>query len=601
MGIEVKLIINTKTGEKQLENFKKKAKQTGEESGDSFSEGFTEGAKKTGKSLLKIGAIVAASFATITAALTTKGVFNAVVAIEKIETKFEVLTGSVAGAQKQVKDILDLASSTPFAIQGLADTSAQLLAFGFAQDKVKGILTTLGDVAAGSGSKIQDIGRIFGQISGAGKLTGERFNQLQEKAINLGPVLAKNLGVANTEIRKMISDGKVGFKDVQKAFTDMTTKSGIFSGAMIKQSKTLGGLVSNLKDNLFKLQVVIGKIFGPTFKKFIESDIALVDKLTKFIETNSVRIVKGFASIARAIIKYVAKPLNFILNLGRSTFDQLDVAMDMWVGGMREKLGIIGRAMDSVGLGGDISASLIAQGEKGTAQLKESFAEFEQIKKDLFNFDSITGVEKLITELEDASLRSVAPMKAIHKNVRGPMIEVEKTVKGTGKAITKAVNQGMVKTMSAGISAMATSLLEGGEGFNDFGKKIAGILGGLATQLGETLLLAGIGIESLKSLGGTAAIAAGVGLIALGAILSSIGGGSAPATAPSGGGVASGLSDEDSSIDETDEEERQTNQTVQLVVQGDILDSEDTGNRLLALLNENFENTGGKFTGAQTA
>ncbi len=120
----------------------------------------------------------------------------------------------------------------------------------------------------------------------------------------------------------------------------------------------------------------------------------------------------------------------------------------------------------------------------------------------------------------------------------------------------------------------------------------------MAIQLGETLIFTGLGIEALKSLGGAAAIAAGVGLIALGTILKSFSGEGGGADAASTGGadtVASAITDA-SEVDELAEPE-EPDTKVSIVVQGDVFDSSETGLRIAQILEEASLNENVKVTG----
>ncbi len=90
-----------------------------------------------------------------------------------------------------MSDLQQFAATTPFQLPGLANAASQLLSFGFAQEEVIDRLKVLGDIAAGSGSDIKEITLIFGQVAAAGKLTGERLLQLQERAIPIGPAIAE--------------------------------------------------------------------------------------------------------------------------------------------------------------------------------------------------------------------------------------------------------------------------------------------------------------------------------------------------------------------------------------------------------------------------
>lgn len=79
--------------------------------------------------------------------------------------------------------------------------------------------------------------------------------------------------------------------------------------------------------------------------------------------------------------------------------------------------------------------------------------------------------------------------------------------------------------VSSGLSGIGHALGSAISGSQNLGKALLGVLGGVLVQLGEMLIAAGVGVEafkeSLKSLNGYVAIAAGVALVALGSYLSS--------------------------------------------------------------------------------
>ena len=80
---------------------------------------------------------------------------------------------------------------------------------------------------------------IYGQVAAAGKLTGERLLQFQERAIPLGPAIAKTMGVAESSVKKMVSDGKVQFADFERAFNSMSETGGLFRALLISNPKLL--------------------------------------------------------------------------------------------------------------------------------------------------------------------------------------------------------------------------------------------------------------------------------------------------------------------------------------------------------------------------
>lgn len=226
-------------------------------------------AAKIESALGSIALAASAAFAGFAAGIGTA--VNAASKVEDLTTRFEVLTGSVSVAQKTLKDLQDFSSRTPFQLEGIADAGAQLLSFGVSADDLVPRLQRIGDVAAASGSDLGEISLIFGQVAAAGKLTGERLLQLQERAIPIGPALAKSLGVAESSVRDLVSKGKVDFETFEKAFDSLSDKGGAAFGGIEKQSKTLSGVISTLKDNFFLLAADIGKEFLPVAKTLAES------------------------------------------------------------------------------------------------------------------------------------------------------------------------------------------------------------------------------------------------------------------------------------------------------------------------------------------
>jgi len=207
-----------------------------------------------------------------------KGSVEAIKSIETINTQFEVLTGSAAKAGDLVKDLTDFAARTPFQLQGISDAASRLLSFGFSVEEVKDRMQDLGDVAAASNSDLGEVALIFGQVRAAGKLTGERLLQLQERAIPIGPALAKSLGVAESAVRDLVTKGVVSFDIFEDAFRSLNEEGGIAFGGMEKQSKTLAGRLSTLDDSITLLQASVGSDLAPAFK-------AGASALTAFIES----------------------------------------------------------------------------------------------------------------------------------------------------------------------------------------------------------------------------------------------------------------------------------------------------------------------------
>ena len=62
----------------------------------------------------------------------------------------------------------------------------------------------------------------------------------------------KRVKVTEAEIKDMVSEGKISFEQVQKALEGMTGEGGKFFNLMENQSKTFGGVMSNIKDQIVR-------------------------------------------------------------------------------------------------------------------------------------------------------------------------------------------------------------------------------------------------------------------------------------------------------------------------------------------------------------
>ncbi len=170
--------------------------------------------------------------------------------LEQVGVAFETMLGSGQAAKALMSELTAFSAATPFEFPEIAASAKKLLAFGVGAADMMNKLTMLGDVAAGIGAPLEDIASIYGKIKSRGQLTGETLNQMAERGIPIYAALAKEMGVAGTEVAGLVTKGQIGFKQVDAALAGLSAEGGQFSGMMAKQSQTLAGLWSTLTDNI---------------------------------------------------------------------------------------------------------------------------------------------------------------------------------------------------------------------------------------------------------------------------------------------------------------------------------------------------------------
>lgn len=176
--------------------------------------------------------------------------FKLAVDAEQAGVAFEVMLGSAERGQKALKDLSDFAAATPFELPELVGAGRKLLAFNVTAEQLIPSLTRIGDISAGIGAPIGEIAELFGKAKVQGRLMMEDINQLTGRGIPIIQELAKQFKVAESAVRGLVEKGSVNFDNLDKAFTSLTSSGGRFAGLMEKQSQTLGGLWSTLKDTV---------------------------------------------------------------------------------------------------------------------------------------------------------------------------------------------------------------------------------------------------------------------------------------------------------------------------------------------------------------
>lgn len=201
-----------------------------------------------GKQLVSFAAGVAGTFLSAKAAV---DVFKNAADFEQTRIGLENMLGSADRARAVLAEVSEFAAKTPFEFPELASSVRQLVAFGFSAEDAVGTMKQLGDVSAAVGAPINDLSYLMGTLRTQGRAFTIDIRQFAQRGIPIYEYLAKVLKTNEQEISKMIEAGKIGFPEVQKAFQMMTAEGGKFHGAMEAQSKSISGMLSTLKDNLF--------------------------------------------------------------------------------------------------------------------------------------------------------------------------------------------------------------------------------------------------------------------------------------------------------------------------------------------------------------
>ena len=178
---------------------------------------------------------------------------------QQLEISFGTMLKSKEKANALMAQMADLAAKTPFGLEEVSEGAKRLLAIQVPAEEVTETLRRMGDVASGLGVPMGQLISVYGQVKAQGRLMTNDLYQFMNAGIPIIAELSKVVGKSETEIKEMVSAGKIGFPEVQAVIKNMTDEGGLFFNLMAEQSKSLGGQISNLKDNFDQMLNEIGK------------------------------------------------------------------------------------------------------------------------------------------------------------------------------------------------------------------------------------------------------------------------------------------------------------------------------------------------------
>lgn len=261
---------------------------------------------------------------------------------EQVDIAFNTMLGPER-AKKMIADLVEFAKTTPFEMAGLNKATQQMLAYGFAADDVIPMLTDVGNATAALGAGQQGIDaitRALGQMHGKGTAASQEMMQLTEVGIPAWEYLAKALHTDVAGAMEMVTKKAVS-ADVAIAAI-RAGMQGDFGGLMIKQSRTLTGVLSNLSD---AATATIMKMYQTdSYKKMTDALSKLADPIQKLVESLMPLFERGMEALAAM----ATNTANAISQMSASDIQTIAKSIGM-LAGTGPALLVIGKSMETAG------------------------------------------------------------------------------------------------------------------------------------------------------------------------------------------------------------------------------------------------------------
>lgn len=238
--------------------------------------------------------------------------------MQQLNTVFGVLLQSQSKGSALLEEVTQFAAATPMKVPELANATRVLLAYGESSTTVMSTLRRLGDIAAGTGQRIDEIATLIGKARQAGRLYGDDLNRLNDRGIPLTATLAKNFGITSMEVRKLVEQGRVGFSALEDAINEVTNEGGLFYGMLEKQSKNYGGVMSTLEDNITLAKKAFGAPINNALTPILQDAIEMLKEMKpQFTELGEAMapVVASLVTAFKDLVVWIGENGKQVLNL----------------------------------------------------------------------------------------------------------------------------------------------------------------------------------------------------------------------------------------------------------------------------------------------
>lgn len=268
--------------------------------------------------------------------------------IEQLQASFETMTGSASKAQSVIDRIRKMGADTPFEMTDLAEVTQLLMNYGLQADNALDKMTMLGDIAQGNADKMKSVATAYGQMSSAGKVSLEDVKQMIEAGFNPLQIISEKTGESMASLYDRISKGTLAVSEITAAMEAATSVGGKYYQSMQKQSETINGMISTIKDNG---QQLLGKVFEPVTDGLSETVlpgvISMMDEMDAAFEKN------GFDGLSDALLAQVPK----LTKAGVSGAKTVLSGVQKKLPGLAK--GMLGTLPDLLGAAGELGPELL--------------------------------------------------------------------------------------------------------------------------------------------------------------------------------------------------------------------------------------------------
>ena len=229
--------------------------------------------------------------------------------METLTLQLEAFTGSAEGADAAFREFIEIAAKTPFDLKQVAQAGKIMMAFGMDTETAIKATDQLGIVAAATNGDLNLMARNLGQISAQGQAYTRDLTQFAIQGVPIWEQLSIVTGESVSSLKEMAREGKIGFKEVSDALSNLTAEGSQFKEVADRMQETFQGRLQRINGAVQMLQ----KEFIDTFNAIDSGFGEVVANSMKLFADGLMFIAENFRLITDIVIAATAATAAYFL------------------------------------------------------------------------------------------------------------------------------------------------------------------------------------------------------------------------------------------------------------------------------------------------
>lgn len=214
-----------------------------------------------------------------------KKVINLSLEAEQSATSLKVLTGSLQTSQRLIEDFRRMDRESPLSFSAFQDSAKTMMQFGVQARQLTPILDSMSKLSLGNEERLKSMALAFGQVSAAGRLTGQEVLQFVNAGFNPLQQMAKDTGLSVATLRKEMEAGAISVRMVEKAFMNATKEGTNYYNMNEELANTALGKLRKMQTSFEALGKSIGDELTPVIKDLADGLSMVAQNGDAFVST----------------------------------------------------------------------------------------------------------------------------------------------------------------------------------------------------------------------------------------------------------------------------------------------------------------------------